>query len=319
MTNEELLQELSTRVADGSLAPEAVRARFQVVSPVSYSSRFSLTKLLYIIGGAVVMMGIIFFIAQIWEDIGSFGRIFVTLVFGLILAGIGSFFLRTKSESHLGEVFHLIGGFLIPGGALVTLNETIGLSALDSLWPVVIVFGLIFTFYLLLNLYHRSVVLTFFTIGNGTTFLYLLVEAITDGSFYQHGELYAYLTMITGLSYLLLTSAFRSGWNQQLVSVLNFLGSVSFFTAAFSRVSKVSFWEFLFFVFTVGGLAFAVYIRNRIILFVSALFLVAHLIYITNEYFADSIGWPISLVILGFLFIGLGYFSITISKKYISS
>jgi hypothetical protein len=46
-------------------------------------------------------------------------------------------------------------------------------------------------------------------------------------------------------------------------------------------------------------------------------FLIAHVTFITGEYFADSMGWPISLVILGLVFIGLGYASITINKKFI--
>ena len=313
MTNQELLQELSTRLASGNLTSGEVLAQL----PVKKSSTFSLTKLFYILGGAVALLGIIFFTAQIWEDLGAGGRIFVTLILGLILAGIGSFFLRTKPASHLGEVWHGLAGFLIPGGALVTLYE------LDynfvSLWPVTIVFGLIFLFYLLLNFYHRNVMLTFFAIGNGTALIYLLVESIIAGSFFQHEYLYAYLTMIIGLSYLLLAYAWRGGWNKSLVSVLNFLGSVGFFAAAFTRVSESGFWQLLFFALTIGGMALAVFIiRSRMVLLISVLFLVAHFIYITNEYFADSISWPILLVILGFIFIGLGYFSISLSRKYIS-
>ncbi len=263
------------------------------------------------------MLGLIFFIAQIWEDLGASGRIFVTLILGLILAGIGSFFLRTKSASHLGEVWHGLAGFLIPGGALVTLYEFD--YNFISLWPVTIVFGFIFLFYLLLNFYHRNVVLTFFALANGTALIYLLVESMVGGAFYQFQDLYAYLTMIVGLSYLLLAYSWRSGWNRYLVSVLNFLGSVGFFVAAFTRVFEFDLWKLLFFGLTIGGMALAIFvIRSRLVLLISVLFLVAHFIYITNEHFADSISWPILLVILGFIFIGLGYFSISLSRKYIS-
>jgi uncharacterized integral membrane protein len=51
----------------------------------------------------------------------------------------------------------------------------------------------------------------------------------------------------------------------------------------------------------------------------STIFLLAHVSFITSEYFADSLGWPITLVILGFVFIGLAYFSVTINKKYIKN
>jgi len=75
----------------------------------------------------------------------------------------------------------------------------------------------------------------------------------------------------------------------------------------------------LFVLIVLGGLALAAYLKSRIVLTVSTLFLIAHVSYITSEYFADSVGWPLVLVILGFVFIGLGYISITINKKFIKS
>ena len=141
MTNQELLQELSVKVESGEITLGQVMEQLKTRK----SSRFSLTKLLYLIGGLIATLGIIFFVGQIWEDLGSGGRIFITLILGLILAGIGSSLLKTKPETHLGSVFHGIAGFLIPGGALVTLYE-LG-TYTGSVWPFVMVFGVIFLFY----------------------------------------------------------------------------------------------------------------------------------------------------------------------------
>ena len=314
MTNQELLQELSVKVESGEITLGQVMEQLKTRK----SSRFSLTKLLYLIGGLIATLGIIFFVGQIWEDLGSGGRIFITLILGLILAGIGSSLLKTKPETHLGSVFHGIAGFLIPGGALVTLYE-LG-TYTGSVWPFVMVFGVIFLFYLLLNLYHQNVVLTLFGLGNGTAFIYLLVEAMVSGSASQHEVVYAYLTMVIGLSYLLLAYTFRTGWNRPLVGILNFLGSLAFFGAAFNRVieSELHVWEIVFFLLTIGGIYLAIsLVRSRAVLLVSTLFLIAHFIYITFEYFGDSVSWPILLVILGFIFIALGYFSLSLNRKYL--
>ncbi len=323
MTNEELLQILSAKVTAGEISRGEIINRLSgqgsTLIEKGRTFHFSLTKIFYVLGILVALVGIIFFVRQIWNDVGSAGRIFVTLGLGLILAATGSVFLKTKSESRLGQVFHVLAGFLIPGGALVTLNEIIGLDSLDSLWPVTIVSGAVFLFYLLLTVSHRNEVLTFFAAVNGTTFVYLLVESMVDGPFYQHDDIYAYLTMIIGLSYLLLAHSFRDSWNKHLVGIFNFLGAAGFLGAAFSRVFESVPWQLLFFVLTIVGLSLSVYLKSRSVLVVSTLFLVAHFIYITKEYFADSISWPISLVVLGFLFIGLGYISITINKKYLSS
>ncbi|MEK7209293.1 MAG: DUF2157 domain-containing protein [Patescibacteria group bacterium] len=322
MNKEEVLRVLAEKMTSGEISREEVLALSGQGATLTEKSRtphFSLTKMFYVLGGLVVLLGIVFFVWQIWTDLGSGGRIIVTLGLGLVLAAIGSVLLKTKAESKLGEVFHTLAGLLIPGGALVTLNEIP--VEIDSLWPVTAVFGVIFLFYLLLNAYHRREILTFFTIANGTAFIYLLVGSMIDNSTYEkfYEDIYAYLTMAVGLSYLLLAHSFRRGWNQHLAGLFNFVGAVGFFAAAFTRVDNSGWWQGLFFILAIGGLALAVYLKSRGILAASVLFLIIHFIYITREYFADSVGWPILLVILGFIFIGLGYLSITLNRKYLQS
>lgn len=324
MNKEELLQELSAKISTGEISREEVVSRLNFAAPAAQQiskegakrfSHFSVTKMLYVLGAAIVIIGIVIFVAQIWDDIGSLGRIAVTLGLGLLIAAIGSTLLKQKPEDNLGAIFHFIGGMLIPGGAVVTLHEL----EVDfvSLWPVAITFGAIFAFYLLLNAIHKHPILTFFAIANGTAFMYLLVEAIVEGPYYRHKDLYAYLTMVIGASYLSLAHAFREGWNKELIGALYFFGSGGFLGAAFSQVFDSTPWQSFYFFIVLGGLFLSVYMKSRSILVMSTLFLIAHVSYITSEYFADSLGWPISLVILGFVFIGLGYASVTINKKYI--
>ena len=326
MNKEELLQELSVKISTGEISREEIANRFSFapatqgevkVENLKDSTSFSVTKMLYVLGAAIVVIGIVIFVSQIWDDIGSFGRIAVTLGLGLLMTAIGSMLLKSKPDENIGTVFHFIGGMLIPGGAVVTLSELNVDFA--SLWPVAITFGVIFAFYLLLNSVHKNAILTFFAIANGTTFVYLVVGAIVDGPLYRYEDLYAYLTMVVGASYLLLAHSFREGWNKKLIGVLYFFGITGFLGAAFSQVFDSVPWQMLYFIIVIGGLALSVYMRSRSILVMSTLFLIAHVSYITSEYFANSLGWPISLVILGFVFIGLGYVSINVNKKYIAN
>jgi len=326
MNKEELLKELSIKISTGEISREEMLSRFGFAPAVQNKVRtenlktstpFSVTKMLYVLGVAIVVIGIVFFVSQIWDGIGSFGRIAVTLGLGFLITAIGSMLLKSKPDENIGTVFHFIGGMLIPGGAVVTLSE-LNVDFV-SLWPVAITFGIVFAFYLLLNSVHKNAILTFFAIANGTVFVYLLVEAIVDGTFYRHGDLYAYLTMVIGASYLLLAQSFREGWNKKLIGVLYFFGITGFLGAAFSQVFDSVPWQMLYFIIVIGGLALSMYMRSRSILVMSTLFLIAHVSYITSEYFANSLGWPISLVILGFVFIGLGYVSINVNKKYIAN
>jgi peptidoglycan/LPS O-acetylase OafA/YrhL len=328
MNKEELLQELSVRISTGEISREEIANRLSIapatqgavnVENLKDSTPFSVTKMLYVLGATIVVVGIVALVSQIWDDIGSFGRIAVTLGLGFLITAIGSMLLKSKPDENIGTVFHFIGGMLIPGGAVVTLSE---LSLDSSDWSLAITFGVIFVFYLLLNYVHKNAILTFFAIANGTATVYSTLNAVVGGPFegwFGIKDIYQYTTMAMGTSYLLLAHAFRDGWNKKLIGVLYFFGITGFLGAAFSQVFDSAPWQMLYFLIVIGGLALSVYMRSRSILVMSTLFLIAHVSYITSEYFADSLGWPISLVILGFVFIGLGYVSISINKKYIAN
>lgn len=322
MNKNELLEELSLKIASGEITTAELQ-QFSQIIPASalvptakLGWHFSVTKMLYFIGAAIVVVGLIIFVQQIWEDIGAFGRILVTLGLGLLFAGLGSSLLKKNTEDGLGSVFHFMGGMLIPSGALVVLTELY--TSIDTLWPIAITIGMTSLFYLALNSVHKNALITFFTIANCTSFLYLIVGAIVGDSYYSIDKLYQYLTMLTGVCYLLLAQSFQNTWNHKLVGSLHFFGSTGILFAAFMLVLEFGIWELLYFALIAGGLFLAVYMKSKIVLIMTTIFLIVHVAYITSEYFADSLGWPISLVLLGFIFIGLGYASISINKKYIS-
>jgi len=281
-------------------------------------SHLPVARMLYAIGAVIVLVGIIFFIAQIWDDIGSFGRILLTLGLGIVFVFLGADLVRKQADNLIGQIFHVIGGLLIPGGYFVLIEE-LNISTRTP-WPFTFVFGKIFLVYLVLTIIQKVPILTFFTIANGTAFVYFLVFSIIDGIPYIDDEIISvYLTMIVGASYFFLSRAFQNTWNSKLNGALYLFGSIFVFGAAFSRVFDSELWQFLYFLVIFGGLYLSIYLKSQIILVMSTIFLIAHISYITSEYFADSLGWPISLVILRFIFIGLGYASVNINKKYINS
>ncbi len=322
MNKEYLLKGLQNELAKGTITKEEILSSLHIekdtaVKVSGITSYFTGAKMLYIIGGVIALVGIVILISQLWDNLSSLLRIVITLGLGLMFTGSGSMLLKKKEDDMIGLIFQALGGALIPGGALVTLRELS--TGIDTVWPVTIAFGAITAFYLLLNVAHRNALLTFFAIANGTAFLYLLTDALLFTPFYQNGNIYAYLTMAIGVSYLLLAHAFREGWNQKLSWALYFFGTLGFLGAAFSRVFDSGFWQIFYFFILGGSVLLSVYLKKRTILVLSMLFLIAHVSYITSKYFADSLGWPLALVILGFVFIGLGFATVRVSKKYIQS
>lgn len=317
MDKTELLDELMQKINSGEISRAELNSKLSLSPDVAITetkepSHFSVTGMLYVFGAAVAIIGLVIFIGQIWDDLGSLAHIAITLILGLLLTVLGTSLLKQKPTDNIGPVFHFLGGMLIPGGALVTLNE---LSVdLNTIWPVTFTFGAIFAFYLLLNVTQKHPVLTFFSIINGTTFLYLLIGAIDD---FRSDDLYVYLTMLVGATYLLLAHSFKAGWNHKLLGLLYFFGTLGILSAGFMQALEYGTWELFYFLVIFACLYLSVYMKSRIILVLSTLFLIIHVSYITSEYFADSLGWPISLILLGFVIIGLGYGSVHINKTYL--
>lgn len=330
MDKEQLLQELNERISTGEVTREEVARRLGITTSAAdapaegllakkSSHHFSVTKMLYFIGAGIVLTGIFFFIAQIWDDLGAVSRISITFGLGVLVSLLGSVLYKQKPASNLGSIFHTIGGVLVIGGVMVLLEE-LEIVLFGQMWTYALAYLTVFIFYLLLLVTHRHVILTFFAIVNGTIATYLLSGALLDPllDYREMETLFQYLTMALGGSYLFLAQRFQGGWNKRLVGVLRFFGITGLLGAAFSQVFDSTLWEMLYFLLIFGSLLLSVHIRSRSVLIMSTLFLLVHIAYITSEYFADSIGWPIALVILGLIFIGLGYASLTIHNTYIT-
>lgn len=318
MNNEQLLRAVQAKITSGEMKREEVEQMLRNIPQIGKKGwNFSITRMLYFIGAAIVIVGIIIFVAQIWKDIGSIGRITVTFGLGMLFALLGSILMKQKPNESIGSVFHTIGGVLIPGGSMVILSELN--RGYASIWPVTLTIGVIFLFYILLTTIHKRAILTFFAIANGTSFIYLLVESLLQQGTYRIDDIYVYVTMVVGICYLLLSHSFRNTWNKDLINILNFFGSTAVLGAAITQVDLHVSWQLFYFVLVGMGLLVSIYLQSRIILIMSTLFLIGHISFITGKYFANSIGWPLALVLLGLIFIALGYSSFKIGKKYIKT
>lgn len=323
MKNADLLQELQAKVESGEIKQSAVLKILQMQKLPEHKKHeddswlhFSLTKFLYALGVIIVIIGVVALYAQIWDDLSSIVRVIATLGLGAVFAGFGSYFLQQKINHYLGLAFHIIGGFVLPIGAFVSIHEftdfTIGANTSAA------IFCILTAYYLALTFLHKHLVFTFFTIANATIFIYSFMNVILNNwSFTQEDIIFAYVTTAIGVSYILLTQSFSKNWNEPLTSVLYFVGTNGIIWSLFYLVFESTFWEFVYIAVPASMIYLGLTMKSKSMVFMSTIGIIAYIAYITGEYFADSIGWPISLVFLGFVFIGLGYYSVHLTKKYI--
>jgi hypothetical protein len=61
----------------------------------------------------------------------------------------------------------------------------------------------------------------------------------------------------------------------------------------------------------------SIWLKSKSFLVFGALFLMIYILKITSEYFTNSLGWPLALVLAGLLLIGIGALSVWLNKRYL--
>ena len=93
-----------------------------------------------------------------------------------------------------------------------------------------------------------------------------------------------------------------------------FVGSISLLWMSFDLL-KNTYFEILY----IGIACFMLYVstivRSRSILATSTIAMFLYLSYFTSQHFLNSIGWPLSLILLGFIFFGISGLALKINKS----
>ncbi len=313
MNKEEFLQDLKIRLEKKEISRAEILNIVNLTNTGTY--KLSLNIVLYILGIIIALIGIVVFLNNIWVDVPSFLRILITLGLGIIFT-FNSIFLQRKNKNLLSIVFYFIGGIvnLIGTSVLIyELNKNFILAENTLLVPM-LAFGVISLFYLGINYSMKQAVLTFFTLLNLTIFFFMTYFFVLDDNNFIIQDTIFMVFVLIGFIYIILSKYFENTFNKYLIPLTNIFGTIFILGGSISKV-EIVFWQFLYILISIGVYSLSLYLKSRWILIINSLFLAGYIIYITNRYFASSLGWPISLIILGFVFIGLGYFSVNLDKR----
>jgi len=321
MEKEHLLQAVRDGLADNTITHSDIENVLDGKSGTASSALLSLRRhvgiveMFYALGALIVILGASIFIGQQWDVLGAFGRIAVTLGVALITYILGMYLYVKSKESGIGAAFHIIAGILFPLGIVVTLHE-MGGEPTD--WLPAIVGGMLTIVYGATFFSQRTSLILFFLIGYATLFLHGLYFGLTaQSTLTVVGDIYAYLVMITGVAYLYLSHQFGVlKRHTGLVGVLNFFGA-SYVLIGPALIFE-GFWELFYILLITALYVVSVSLKSKVILVLSTIALMGYITYLTGEYFADVVGWPLALVAAGFILIGIGYTSFRLSKKYIT-
>lgn len=316
-----LLDAVRSLAASGELTEAEVVAAVREVAGapdtevVERSRRYS--RVLYFIGGGVIFIGIVAFIAQVWTDLGPVMHVVVTLGAGLAAFTAGVLLSRHGRLGAAGPAFFLVAALVLPIGMAVALDESgldparLGLQSLMSL--------ILLAAFLAAHRLFRHPSLLVYAIAYGTWAFFAITGFMAgpDPRFAEE-EFYEYRILAVGLAFMVLGWAFSGTEREGLTGPLYAFGSAAFLGAALAlgdwKPSQNVFWELVFpgLVFIVLYLSVA--LKSKALLTFGSLGLGAYLAKITGEYFSDSMGWPLALILLGFLLMGVGYLTFRLKR-----
>ena len=318
MDKTQLLSLIEEKIKEGIITPEEIEKYIHPITEKKESSMAkNITNIFYVIGALIVIIGAVILTAQYWDEIGFMGRILVTLGIALVTY-VSALFMKGSENRILSQVLFVIAGVLAPIGVLVFYREFD--IEITSMVQTISAFAL-FAIFVTAFMYTKRNIVVLLSLGFATWGYYALLALL----FPVDSELAKWATMILGITYLLVAYYYDvqmptidSSERKEKRSVKNILygiGSVGvlapaiFLDGAFDLLSI----PILFSAFYAST-----YVKSKAMLLAAGLFLVIYIIKMTSEYFVDSISWPLALIVIGFLVIGVGYGTLYLNRKYIS-
>lgn len=326
MQKEELLDSIRSGAGEKLVTREEVANAFDEGAGMKigeagsgFEKRINFSHVLYYIGGFIVFLGIAVLIGENWETLGTFARILSTFGSGIVAYVLGAFLFRDEKFKQLSIAFNFIAALVLPVGLFVVFDSAgydVSTSGVNSVISVILMAAYLASYFA----FKRNLFIIF-SIFFGTWFFYA-ITAFIFGETIDWERKFGYLTLIVGASYLLLGHYFSALSEKKNMSGTLFnLGSLFILGAAFGlgemSSGEKSFWEVIYPAVIFGIIYLGIYLKRKSLLFLSSLFLMIYILKLTGEYFADSLGWPLALVVSGLVLIFVGYYTMYLNKKYI--
>jgi len=265
-----------------------------------------MTKLFGYLGGIFVFAGVCIYAGMKWDVMGPHAHIVITLGTGVVAYILGIVCLRDERYIRMATPLFLIAGLFEPGGMMVTIAEYS--TGGDPRHAFLIVFGIMAVQMALTFFKERRAVLLFLLLIYGSSWLGVMFDLL------EFDEEFNVLTV--GFFIMSLTWGIAKTRFNSVCGFWYFLGSAMFLCAAWEILDD---WHAL--VAFIGLACFFVFLsvmtRSRALLLNGVLGVLAFISYYTAEYFADNDMWPLGLLFMGAVLIGMSKFAMRINRKYI--
>ena len=106
----------------------------------------------------------------------------------------------------------------------------------------------------------------------------------------------------------------RAGWHSRLAGLGYFIGSIMAYSGLFDLVHNTPF-ELVYLAVTASMLYACVVLQSRALLFTTVIAMLGFIGFYTAKHFANSLGWPVTLVLMGVAFLAVGTIALKVRRQ----
>lgn len=292
--------------------------------PPQHQETDKFSKILTWFGAGIVVLGFLVLIGLGWEKFSPALKIAISFggAVGLIWAGI--YYDDGAARRSAALALYVAGSLLLPIGVLILLLQLFILRELAVIMIPAVVAAISYGLLLRYTKFNVFVVFCYLAVSvvYATLVAYLLPKiGLLDGStmalLSQYAAvLWAYATIVAVRP--LCIDAYRksAGW-------LYFFGLFGFFSCSLfwfepygAQVNTVI-WNIIYPIAAAAIMYASIRLQSKLFLIIGSLALTAYVLKITAQYFAETIGWPIAMIIFGLLVIGIASQANVIRQRFV--
>ena len=304
ITKQDALQRISGLAKAHNLTLDEIGACL-TIEATNHKGNSWLVRLLGYLGGAFIFAGLGLFIEMIWFDLASFSRVVITYGAGLVVFILATLFLKDPRYIKTSTPLFLVSSVLLPMGMFVFLNEYSDSN--DEQLASMFVFGVLACQFMCTFYFLQRTNLLFFG--------YLFWNASLGIFMERSGVSGEFLGLGLGLSIMMVTWVIDRTQHRAIAPFWYFLGSMGLLWSVFDLIEGIRIIDLLYFPLTIFMMLLSARIQSRTLLLVSTLSLLGFLGYFTDEYFADVTGWPIALIIMGFMLVVVSAYAVKLAQR----
>lgn len=264
-------------------------------------------RLFAYLSGICLFSGISAYINMFWQEMNSYERVIITLGSGLCLYIMALVSLNDQRYIRAASPMFLMSAVLQGTGLYVLIDEwdliANPLQAVMAVCAVMLVQqGLTF--------YKTGIsTLLFFTITYGTLFFAATMDVLNVDDRVSG--------LVIGLSLVMLVYGINKVRHTSMSGFWYLLGSMLFLGFSFDLMRDTVF-EILYLGICGCMVYLSVLSHSRMLMTVSVGSMLSYIGYFTIQHFVDSIGWPITLILLGLAFSAISAEAWKLNRKFLT-